>query len=240
MAVGIILSNRFEIGSVKKGTPDFNFTCGDKIINIEATAPQKGDCNNSANSIRVTTVSDMDIEGKPIIEVTGGDEDGIIYDSDKDKIRLRLTSAIDTKLKKNYKCDYLVFAINGYEALGNHSYLDGLLDPPYIIQVLFGIGNKNTNRVGVPLYQRNLTINKNIKENKLVPINANYFLPGNNTPINGVLYSNSSVNVVFGENWVDKLDSDWLYIQNPEKEDLTEIFTFCKIFHLKNISVFSL
>ena len=65
-----------------------------------------------------------------------------------------------------------------------------------------------------------------------IKIENTYFEIGNKTPIDGIIYSNIRKEDLFWECYNSEENNitkpSFLFIQNPEKEDLSYLFPFCK------------
>ena len=141
----------------------------------------------------------------------------------------RLASSVCDKIKKykekyskiiNSKNEYYVIALNGYWAISDNYDFDDI-EPPYILKTLFGL-----DALQLRYSERREIENLGYKHETCTPGNAPiaHFSKTENSDINGVLYSN--VNVWEGHL---PLGKDFIFIQNPYANDITEVFKQCNI-----------
>jgi len=195
-----LLENNFYLKKDKKFL-DFYFDINKQYrIHIEATAPESGKDNNYV---------------KDVPSEEGDFEESLSPDK---KILLRYTSSIEEKLKQIKKKtfssdDKIVLAINGYRAEKDWC-IPG--EPPFILRILFQSGDLYCGEKNELFFDRKYGIEKKIYK-CYKPIKNNYFLDIE-TPISGIIFSKISGYKKFNKN-------DFLYIQNPLKEDLTKLFS---------------
>lgn len=67
-----------------------------------------------------------------------------------------------------------------------------------------------------------------LKKNEKPMPNNRFFCHSNNTPFYGIIYSNANINTYLSE------DPVFLFFQNPEKEDVSKYFPFCKCITYKS------
>lgn len=203
----VLIENKIDLKKKEgQNRVDFYFMDGTTKIHIEAVAPKVGDGNDL---VRPTLNND-------------NFEDGMVPYKE---ILLRLTSVISGKIKNIEKKikngiissnDKIILAINAYEALNGWGDVEDFLGK-YIYRVLFQTGDMIIDQRGKECFNRNYGI---LKKNKaLVP--NNYFLD-QNTLFDGIIYSKASKNSLLNPH-------DFTYIQNSNKEDITQISSFCNV-----------
>ena len=206
VVANLLFENNIKIDKEKGDTkPDFYINYLDKKIHIEAVAVE---------SDQVISFDDCmasnDFESGLSQEIRGC---------------LRLTQILDSKLKQYYnrlnkltinKDDYYILAINGFKAVNGHEKEDifDLSGMKYLMEkVLFAKGSTVLNNKNSIVYDGKYLTTPNGGS-----VQNDYFLDSK-TPISGILYSEIS------KNDFSSLDGKkFRYIQNPYKNDLTDIF----------------
>lgn len=186
---------------LKRSKLDFLGKSKGITFNIEATAPQEG---NGCNKVK-----DVPCD-------SGSFEDCI---RDDNKIMLRFHSCLAEKLKQITKKDFekdaiILLAINGYECVKGWEFIFD--KHPFIVRCLFGLGNLCVDSKGMLLFDESTTYRKAHKTFNLPALFRN---PQN--PIAGVIYSVVTRNTIRYRNLTKE---DFLYIKNPYKQDLSDIF----------------
>lgn len=209
----------------KDGSPDFYFEHNGKIIHIEAKAPEDA----SKPEFMTQDIPMVDVNMLSQENYKESFQAGLV---NPNNAILRFTSILDTTIKKQIKGtfqesgvvkseDYVILAINGHQVVKNSEPKKSISADPIsvgfrIICALKGLTGKeffniDTNRaykeVGHPY--------KNGSD-----IKNDYFCKDNDTPIAGVLYSNIGITNILSNN------EPFIFIPNPEYEDLRNLFPF--------------
>lgn len=211
--------------------PDYFFEIGNGIkIHIEAKAPTDGIIKGLKPKV-IHIVNGNELEEESDFE------DCIIT---SDKCALRFTSTLNETIKQingfyskqtvNIK-DKIVIAINGSNVVKKQEIYKGdFLEGPisYGFSVACALFGLNEQQYYLPtehllVYDENCLIKRNIE------IQNRYFCDGNNTPIDGIIYSN-----VNERNYVMNYEKPFLFIPNPNREDIGNHFPFCKKYWLSN------
>ncbi|MEI6093636.1 MAG: hypothetical protein WCQ47_08175 [bacterium] len=229
----LLIYNGLDLKKDKRdGAPDFYFNVKEdnnreRKIHIEAKAPE---CGINQNTIR------------PVPEITGKKEDnngenfghGI---AQPEKVALRFTSIIEDTIEKQIRGtfqkssavsedDYIVLAINGHEVVDKW---EGIWPEKPIGHHL--VNYALSNRSGNTLLDIKTKIifeeQGELKKYNGEKIRNDYFLR-DDTPIHGIIYSNVSK-----DNCLYK--SELVYIQNPNKENLSKYFKFLKKLDLNTL-----
>jgi hypothetical protein len=188
--------------SRSSGAPDFFFEQDGIKIHVEATAPKLGEGKHAVAPMPVL-IDENDV---------GDFESGIVP---ADQIRLRFANALQMKTEQINKWkkqgtiapgDAVVLAINGYEALGGRASVDGQMEPKYIIQVLYGLGDSFMNQDGERFIERTNAIRKGTAK-----IENECSFSGK-LPVCGVLYSTVSLGDLSPQHEIGK---DFEYFPNP-------------------------
>ena len=208
----------------KDSAPDYFFEKDGIKFHVEAKAPTAG------------IACDLSPKAIPMIDVesslnANSYESGFI---DGTNTMLRFTSILEDTIKQIYNSFYksgtvtlydkIIVAINGSEAtmgieIDKRDFRAGCLSyGKNLYCALYGLdGNeyfsykhqKFLQNIG-PIMKRNTAI-------------ANrFFCPENTTPIDGIIYSNVNMKNYFSA------DLPFLFFQNPNKEDISGYFPFCK------------
>lgn len=151
----------------------------------------------------------------------------------EEKIMLRLTSALSGKIEKfrKYKKNKIIkegsyiIAING--ALLPYYYVEDNI--PRIVKALYGVGhevidiNSNANNF--------LSKREQIKKNKKIKIEANYFRINDYSDISAVIYSRMKIESL------DKIEDEIIIINNPFSdrsiEPLKELIDYSRFYNFK-------
>lgn len=195
-------------GNPEKGFLDFYFKEHNTTVHIEATAPTEGKGTNCVSKVQ---------------SEIGSFESGIRKD---DKILLRYTNCIDTKIKqiisKNISNNEpIVLAINDWEFINRWQMP---FDLPMILHVLFGISNPLCNENGHIIYEQR----HGIKKAPSCTLVKNDYFKDHNTVLSGIIISSIQESQLAYR----KLEkNDFIYIQNPLRNDLRSVFT-------KNMQIF--
>lgn len=198
---GYLLENSFKL---KKDNSNLDFLVNfvNEEFYIEATAPTEGNGHNKVINIPCNEHSFF--------------KDCIRND---DKIILRLTSCIKSKIeqieKKNFdKNKIVILAINGAQCIKDWETPN---EPfPFIVRCLYGLGHTCVTCDSKPTYDLSKQYFKGAKKIEIAQI-----FPNDTIPINGIIFSNiTKQELVF--RGISK--NDFLYIQNPARYSLTNIF----------------
>ena len=208
----------------REAAPDYFFEIENGIkIHIEAKAPTEG------------TIKELKPKGIHIVNGNELEEESDFEDCiiTSDKCALRFTSTLNETIKQingfynkqtvNIK-DKIVIAINGSNVVKNQEVHEGdFSHGPMsygfgIICALFGLDGQQYYLPNEKLfvYDEKCLIKNGIE------IQNRYFCDGNNTPIDGIIYSNV--------NETDYITNDkpFIFIPNPSKDDISRYFPFCK------------
>ncbi len=210
------------------GKPDYCIDEGKFKIHIEAKVSTKG--NQERNS-------DLIPKGIPVYDPEKEDEyndfsTGFIQNNEH---ILRFTSTISELIKKQIngsfkksttigKNDKIILALNGYEVVKdlevhNGKFVNGIITTGFsLICAVFGLNGELCCDINDG--QRYFTKTEPLKRGKKIP-NV-FFDIGNDTPIDGIIYSN-----ICKENLISK-EPLFLFVPNPERENLSYLFPFCK------------
>ena len=209
----------------RDGVPDYFFEKDGVKFHIEAKAPTAGDNED----LKQKTIPMINVEED---EFNNSFESGVM---DGTNTILRFTSILDSVVKqinnsfytlgRVSKDDKIIIAINGSEASRGIEINDGdfragcLAYGKNMYCALYGLdGNEYFSHKYKRFLQNVAPVMK-----RGVPISNRFFCPENNTPIDGVIYSNVNMKNYFSE------DLPFLFFPNPNKEDISGYFPFCKV-----------
>ena len=209
----------------KGGAPDYFFEQNAIKFHVEAKAPTEG------------TVEELKPKQIPMIDIeTINDENSFQSGIMKGKnCILRFTSILDTAVKqintKFYrlgrvvKDDKVIVAINGSEVVKNteihrDNFNAGCLSYGFnIFCALYGLDGDE-----FYLPDENVCVlNEAYVQKNGKSVSNRFFCSDSDTPIDGVIYSNVNIKNYFS------YDHQFLFFPNPNKEDISNYFPFCKI-----------
>ena len=209
----------------RDGAPDYFFEQNGIKFHIEAKAPTEG----IVEELKPKKIPMLDVE---TINDENSFQSGIM--EGKNCI-LRFTSILDTAIKqintKFYrlgrvvKDDKVIVAINGSNVVKNteihrDNFNAGCLSYGFnIFCALYGLDGNEFYLPDENIYVLNEAY---VKKNG-VAIPNRFFCSDNDTPIDGVIYSNVDIKNYFS------YDLPFLFFPNPNKEDISNYFPFCKI-----------
>lgn len=209
----------------RDGAPDYFFEQDGVKFHVEAKAPTEG----TVEELKPKQITMLNAE---TINDKNSFQSGII---DGNNCILRFTSILDAAIKqintKFYrlgrviKNDKIIIAINGSNVVKNteihmNNFNAGCLSYGFnIFCALYGLDGNEFYLPDENVYVLNEAY---VKKNGISVPNR-FFCSGNDTPIDGVIYSNVDIKNYFS------YDHQFLFFPNPNKEDISNYFPFCKI-----------
>lgn len=218
----------------KKGTPEFKCFHKEKIIWIEAVAPENGLDSNKIKLVRDELKErEFVSRGGPISDVV----DPVVLRAQSSAINQKYEKYIKTYLKNGVSPD------DGFIiALNTHLFDDGMLDEQTIRQLFFGMGNQvilfNKSK-DIPMPKNRVLVEDRKKSCSLsgVKIETGIFLTDKYKYISGVFFTSKGV-VNLNRN-KNEIGSDIYFVQNPNAGNKIPIaaFFFCNTFTYDGINL---
>ena len=208
----------------RSGAPDFFLEINGIKIHIDAKAPTEGIKEDlKPKGIKMHDFREI-LEGNSF-------EAGFITG---EKSILRFTSTLNNAIKqietsffKNgtvKQNDKIIIAINGNDVVKNKeihkdNFNNGILSYGFhMLCALYGLSGEEVFNLKTNKF---CYVQEPIRKGE-TSINGQFFCPGNKTPIDGIIYSNVHIRSFLQE------DQPFLFFPNPEKEDLSHCFPFCR------------